>query len=151
MLLQSKLDFLVNYNKQFLLRKQKIALVAFMSADMSLVAEFCGEYPFTVLAMVFDPFVFLHVYGVIRTMIEASSALVTVVAVLPGVYLHVLIQVPSGGVFLFTESTVESVSLVFVLNRSAPSHRPMQGYNSRLINLCASTLASSSFLFTSLF
>ena len=127
MLLQSKLDFLVNYNKQFLLRKQKIALVAFMSADMSLIAEFCGEYPLTVLAMVFDPFVFLHVCSVIRTMIEASSALVTVVAVLPGVYLHVLIQVPSGGVFLFTQSAVESVSVFLRLFNSSI----------KLTNLCA--------------
>ena len=99
---------------------------------MSLVAEFCGEYPFTVLAMVFDPFVFLHVYGVIRTMIEASSALVTVVAVLPGVYLHVLIQVPSGGVFLFTKSTVESVSVLLRLFNSSI----ILGGN-KLINLCA--------------
>ena len=96
---------------------------------MSLVAIFCVEYLLAVPAMILNPFMFLHVQCVMRSSIEAFPTLVTVVAVLPGVYLHVLIQVPSGGVFLFTESTVESVSFVVVLNRSAPPHRPMQGYS----------------------
>ena len=100
-----------------------------MRADMSLVAIFYGKYLLTVLAMIFDPFMLLHVCSVIRMSIEASPALVTVVAVLPGVYLHVLIQVPSGGVFLFTESTVESVSLVVLFIRSAPFHRSVQRYS----------------------
>ena len=99
---------------------------------MLLVAIFCREYFLAVITMVFDPFVFLHVYGVIRTSIEAFPALVTVVAVLSGVYLHVLIQVPSGGVFLFTESTVESVSVFLRLFNSSI----ILGGN-KLINLCA--------------
>ena len=96
---------------------------------MSLVAVFCREYLLAVLAMVFDPFMFLHVQCVVRSRIESFPALVTVVAVLPSMYLHVLIQVPSGGVLLFTQSALELVSLIILLNRSAPSHRPMQGYS----------------------
>ena len=86
---------------------------------MSLVAIFCGEYLLAVLAMIFDPFMLLHVQCVMRSSIEAFPALVTIVAVLPGVYLHVLIQVPSGGVLLFTESTVESVTVFLRLFNSS--------------------------------
>ena len=99
---------------------------------MTLVAVFCGEYLLAVLAMMFDPFVFLHVQCVMRSSIEAFPALVTVVAVLPSVYLHVLIQVPSGGIFLFTQSTVESVSVFLRLFNSSI----ILGGN-KLINLCA--------------
>ena len=113
-------------------RQQKIDLVHFVADQMSLVAIFCGEYLLAVPAMILNPSMFLHVQCVMRSSIEAFPALVTVVAVLPGVYLHVLIQVPSGGVFLFTESTVESVSVFLRLfNRSI-----ILGGN-KLINLCA--------------
>ena len=96
-----------------------------MTAQMSLIAEFCGEYLVAILALIFDPFVFLHVNCIIRSDIEAFSTLVTVVAVLPGMYLHVLIQMPSGGIVLFTQSAVESVSVFFLLNRSTLPHLSM--------------------------
>ena len=113
----------------------KVNLFSFVTDNMPLETKFCSEYLLTALALIFDPFMFLHVNCIIRSSIKAFPALVTVIAVLPDVYLHVLIQVSSGGIFLYTQSAVKSVS-VFLrpFNRSVL----LLLYNN-LSNLCAST------------
>ena len=102
-----------------------------MTDQMTLVAQFYGEYLLAVLALIFDPFMLLHVHCVIGTRIESFPAFVTVEAVLTGVYLHVLIQVPSGGILLFTLCAAESVSAFLRLFNCSSLLRC-----NKLINLC---------------